>query len=104
MVLVAPRPVGAVQPESHASSTEFQASSIPSGVPVPDPDDDLSTLLGAAPPAGVLALDAGARAELAQLVRDARQRQSRSLEDAFSAALKHVPFPVRGIVKKVLLG
>ncbi len=71
---------------------------------MPDPDDDLSTLLGAEPPATVLALDAGACADLVELVRDARQRQTHSLEDAFTAALKHVPFPVRGIVKKVLLG
>jgi hypothetical protein len=71
---------------------------------VPDPDDDLPTLLGADPPATVLALSAEARAELAELVRDSRRRQTRSLEEAFTAALKHVPFPVRGIVKKVLLG
>jgi hypothetical protein len=71
---------------------------------VPDPDDELSTLLGAVPPAGVQALDAGARAELVELIRDSRRRQGRSLEAAFTASLKHVPFPVRGIVKKVLLG
>lgn len=69
-----------------------------------DPDDDLRALLGADPPASVLALDPAARAELAELVRDARRRQTRSMEEAFTAALRHVPFPVRGIVKKVLLG
>jgi hypothetical protein len=67
-------------------------------------DDDLHTLLGAEPPASVLALDADARAALAGILRDARRRQSRALEESFSATLRHVPFPVRGIVKKVLVG
>ena len=38
------------------------------------------------------------------LLADSRRRQGKSLEEAFTATLKHVPFPVRGIVKKVLLG
>ena len=71
---------------------------------MPDPDDDLRTLLGADPPASVGALPADTRAELADILRDAKQRQARTLEQAFVATLKHVPFPVRGIVKKVLLG
>jgi hypothetical protein len=71
---------------------------------MPDPDDDLRELLGTDPPASVRALPADARAELADLLRDARRRQARTLEDAFVATLKHVPFPVRGIVKKVLMG
>lgn len=69
-----------------------------------DPDDRLAALLGAAPPPSILALDEAARAELADLLADSRRRQTKSLEDAFTATLKHVPFPVRGIVKKVLLG
>jgi hypothetical protein len=71
---------------------------------MPDTDEQLRTLLGADPPDSVLALDADARAALAEIVRDSRQRQTRSLEESFTATLKHVPFPVRGIVKKVLLG
>jgi hypothetical protein len=69
-----------------------------------EPDERLRSLLGAEPPASVLALDAEARAALADLLEDARQRQSRALQDSFAATLKHVPFPVRGVVKKVLLG
>ncbi|HZC70515.1 MAG TPA: hypothetical protein VE442_07475 [Jatrophihabitans sp.] len=64
----------------------------------------LQDLLGAEPPASVRALDADAQAALASVVADARQRQSRALEDALAAAMRHVPFPVRGIVKKVLFG
>lgn len=71
---------------------------------MPDPDDDLRTLLGADPPAAVRDLAPAARAELADILREAKQRQARTLEAAFVATLKHVPFPVRGIVKKVLIG
>jgi hypothetical protein len=70
---------------------------------MPDPDDDLRALLGADPPAAVTALPAQARAELAELLREAQRRQAQTLEQAFVATLKHVPFPVRGIVKKVLI-
>jgi len=71
---------------------------------MPEPDDRLRKLLRAEPPAGVLALPEEARAELADIVADARRRQAETLAEAFTATLKHVPFPVRGIVKKVLLG
>jgi hypothetical protein len=69
-----------------------------------DADDRLRSLLGADPPASVQALDEDARRELAELIAGSRQRQAKSLEAAFAATLKHVPFPVRGIVKKVLIG
>jgi hypothetical protein len=69
-----------------------------------DDDARLRRLLGAEPPAGVAALDPEARRELAELLADARRRQARSLEEAFTTTLRHVPFPVRGLVKKMLLG
>jgi hypothetical protein len=69
-----------------------------------DADDRLRELLRGEPPAGVRALDESSRAELADLVDDALRRQAASLAEAFTATLKHVPFPVRGIVKKVLSG
>ena len=71
---------------------------------MPDPDQRLRTLLGGDPPPGVAALDESSRAALADLIEEARRSQSRSLEESFTATLKHVPFPVRGVVKKVLLG
>jgi hypothetical protein len=67
-----------------------------------DADRHLRTLLGADPPASVLALDDAARADLAALIADARERQARDLTAAYDATLKHVPLPVRRIVKKVL--
>jgi DNA-binding IclR family transcriptional regulator len=69
-----------------------------------DPDERLRDLLGAQPPASVTTLDANTRAALADLLEDSRQRQTSAIEDAFTAALKQIPFPVRGIAKKVLLG
>jgi len=69
-----------------------------------DADERLRKLLRTDPPAAVLALPEASRAELADLLEDARRRQDKTLEEAFTASLKHVPFPVRGIVKKVLLG
>lgn len=71
---------------------------------VSDPADELRTLLGADPPDSVLELDADTQSALVQILRDARARQTRALEESFTATLKHVPFPVRGVVKKVLLG
>ncbi|MGI8760686.1 MAG: hypothetical protein ACR2LF_05200 [Jatrophihabitantaceae bacterium] len=69
-----------------------------------DPDQRLFELLGDAPPASVSALPEAVRAELADVIIEARRSQARSLAAAFDAALKHVPFPARGIVKRVLLG
>jgi hypothetical protein len=71
---------------------------------VPDPDDELRAFLGAELPDSVLSLDTSARAELAAILHDARARQTRALEESFTATLKHLPFPIRGVVKKVLLG
>ena len=69
-----------------------------------DADERLTTLLRGAPPASISALDEPSRTALAELIEDSRRRQAVSLERSFAATLKHVPFPVRGIVKKVLLG
>ena len=72
---------------------------------MPESDDErLRRLLGGEPPAGVSQLGHDARADLVEVLTDARCRQAKSLEAAFTASLKHVPFPVRGIVRKVLMG
>jgi hypothetical protein len=69
-----------------------------------DVDRQLRELLDADPPESVTALDEPARADLVTVIADAKQRQASSLADAFEATLKHVPFPARKIVKKMLLG
>lgn len=66
--------------------------------------DTLRERLGAAPPPSVAALSEEARADLAAVLVEARRAQATALAAAFYATLKHVPFPVRGVVKKVLLG
>ena len=65
---------------------------------------ELAKLLGATPPDGVTALPAQHQERLAQLISAARAKQAADLEAAFAATLKHVPFPVRGLARKMLLG
>ena len=67
-------------------------------------DERLRTLLSAEPPRSVLDLPEADRAALADVLDEARRAQARSLQEAFEASLRHVPFPVRKVVKKVLLG
>lgn len=69
---------------------------------MPDTDERLRSLLAGEPPQSLLDLDEADRAAFADLLAEARKRQARSINEAFAATLKHVPFPVRGIVKRVL--
>jgi hypothetical protein len=66
--------------------------------------ESLEQLLGSAPPAGVAQLPESDRAELVSVIIAARRKQAEDLEASFHATLKHIPFPLRGVVKKVLLG
>lgn len=70
---------------------------------MPDPDQRLRELLSDTPPPSVSALPEPARAELADVIGEARRKQASDLAAAFDAALQHVPFPLRRIVKKVVL-
>jgi hypothetical protein len=67
-------------------------------------DADLIELLGGEPPAGIAALPPAERAELAGVIAAARRQQADDLAASFRTTLKHVPFPLRAIVKKVLFG
>ena len=67
-------------------------------------DRRLRDFLGAELPEGISALPEAARDALAAVILDARARQARGLQEALGAALKHVPLPLRGIVRKVLVG
>lgn len=69
-----------------------------------DVDARLRALLGGDPPESVRGLGTEQREAFAALVDDARQRQARALQDALTAAMRHVPYPVRGILRKVLFG
>jgi hypothetical protein len=67
-------------------------------------DEQLRSLLRAEPPPSILALPERSRAELARVIADARRRQAAELVASYDAALRHVPAPVRRLVKKVLGG
>jgi hypothetical protein len=67
-------------------------------------DDGLVELLGTEPPAGIAALPLSDRRALADVISSARRKQAADLAASFEATLKHVPFPLRPVVKKVLLG
>jgi hypothetical protein len=68
------------------------------------PDADLTAVLGAAPPASVSALPAETLTRLAEQVAQAKKRQQVEMEASVQTAIAGVPFAVRGIVKKALLG
>jgi hypothetical protein len=66
--------------------------------------EDLAELLGCPPPAGVAALGPNELAVLARVIADARHQQACDLAASFETTLKHVPFPLRVLVRKVLVG
>lgn len=68
------------------------------------PDAELVAILGSAPPASVSALPAETLALLAAQVATAKARQQVEMEKSVAVAIAGVPFAVRGIVKKALLG
>ena len=67
-------------------------------------DQRLRDFLGAELPEGISALPDAERDALTAVILDARTRQARGLQEALGTALKHVPLPLRGIVRKVLIG
>lgn len=67
--------------------------------------DSLAPLRDELPLADLKALDALTPAEisrLAKLIGDARQQQRKQLREALNASLEHVPFLLRGAVRRVL--
>jgi len=64
----------------------------------------LESELGAAPPEGVRSLTDAQLNGLADLLREAKRRQSGALESAVEEALEIVPRMVRGPVRKILFG
>jgi hypothetical protein len=76
------------------------------GVPTTDTSgpDRLAGLLRGPEPAGAAALPGADRDALADVVERALARQHRELTASFEATIRHVPLPLRGVVRKVLLG
>lgn len=65
---------------------------------------ELAAILGAPVTERVAELPDETLGGLAQQVAAARERQSAMLDNAVGQALRGVPLPVRGIVRKALLG
>lgn len=65
---------------------------------------ELVALLGEAPPASVSALPPETIDRLVQQIAAAKKRQDSEMEASVRTAIAGVPFAVRGIVKKALLG
>jgi hypothetical protein len=64
----------------------------------------LADILGEEPPAAVNALPAEVLTRLAGQIEDASSRQAAAMEAGVKQALKGVPLPLRGVVRKALLG
>ena len=63
---------------------------------------DVSHALGAPAPAALAALETAALRTLTDALHDARRKQRRQMAEATDSALQHIPFLLRGAVKKVL--
>ena len=64
----------------------------------------LSAALGERPPDSVAALPSDVLGRLATQIERARKRQADVMAESVRVAVKGVPLPVRGIVRKTLLG
>jgi hypothetical protein len=64
----------------------------------------LRAALGEHPPQGLSALEDPTLITLAAAIREAEERQERALREASDQALRHIPRPLRGPVRKALFG
>lgn len=64
----------------------------------------LSEVLGDRPPDSVAALSSQVLERLANQIEQARRHQAEVMAESVRVAVKGVPLPVRGIVRKALLG
>ncbi|MFL6060828.1 MAG: hypothetical protein ACJ72E_06335 [Marmoricola sp.] len=67
-------------------------------------DAALTDVLGATPPETVRALPDATLERLTEQVRAAKERLDAETDESVRKAIAGVPFAVRGIVKKALLG
>lgn len=65
---------------------------------------ELTRLLGRRPPKDVAALPADAIRDLSTAIRAARERQADELRAALDTGLTVAPRPIRGVLRKVLVG
>jgi hypothetical protein len=69
-----------------------------------EPDAELADVLGATPPKSVSSLAPEVLARLAEQIAAAKTEHQVEMERSIKVAIAGVPFAVRGIVKKALLG
>ena len=67
-----------------------------------DPLADLAEALGRRPPESVAQLPAATVALLTDAVRDARAAQLSALGRSLDGALRLAPFPLRGLIRKMV--
>ncbi len=65
---------------------------------------ELTAALGAEPPAAVRDLPPGTVTFLVEAIDAAKRAQRESMTEVLAQSLLAVPFPLRGVVKSVLLG
>ena len=71
---------------------------------MPSSDSPLASMLGVQLPPTVAALPTDVHQKLTDQLSVARNAQNTALESSINSALKAVPLPLRGVVKRVLLG
>jgi hypothetical protein len=64
----------------------------------------LRAALGKEPPPGLATLDEATLVSLAAAIQEAEERQKLALREASDRALRHIPRPLRGPVRKALFG
>ena len=77
------------------------------GVSLPAPDEgsaEALRLLGEDLGSVVAAIDEASCARLVTQIKTARVRQNQLIDEAVQTAIKGVPLPVRGLVKRALVG
>jgi hypothetical protein len=67
------------------------------------PQHSLSDVLGAPPPDSVRDLPAASQDRLTELITLARAAQAQRLSESLEAALRRLPLPLRGPVRRILL-
>jgi hypothetical protein len=69
-----------------------------------DPLADLTDALGRRPPEALATLPRAALDDLTRAVHDARATQAQHLAAALEGALRIAPRPLRGVLKRLLVG
>ena len=67
----------------------------------PADQDELTRVLGKKPPAALKALSAADRSRLAQTIEHAQQMQIEAIAEATDNALRHIPRPMRGAIRRI---